>query len=59
MVEFVRLELKNSPPGSAELSGHQEIIECYMSQGYTYIGFVPVKFGPSGKMLIIDLVFKK
>lgn len=59
MVEFVRLEYKNYPPGSAELSGHQEVIERRISQGYTYTGFVPVKFGPSGKMLIIDLVFEK
>ena len=24
---------------------------------YKYLGFVPVKLGPSGKMLALDLVF--
>lgn len=59
MTEFVRLEYKNSPPGSAELFGHQEVIKDYEAKGYTYIGFIPVKFGPSGKTLIIDLIFNK
>jgi hypothetical protein len=59
MMEFVRLEYKNSPPGSAELLGHQEVINDYASNGYTYVGFIPVKLGPSGKILIIDLIFKK
>ena len=28
-------------------------------KGYTYVGFIPVLFGPSGKTLEIDLIFKK
>lgn len=59
MVEFIRLEYDNYPPGSAELHGHQEIIKDYVSKGYTYIGFIPVKLGPSGKILIMDLIFEK
>lgn len=59
MTEFVRLEYKNSPPRSAELQHHQEVINEYVSNGYRYIGFIPVKLGPSGKILIIDLIFDK
>jgi len=40
MIEFVRLEYKNSPPGSAELSGHQEVIRENAEKGYEYVGFI-------------------
>ena len=53
-MEFVRLEYDNYPPGCAELHGYQEVIKDYVSKGYTYIGFIPAKLGPSGKILIID-----
>ena len=59
MVEFVRLEYDNYPPGCAELHGYQEVIKDYASKGYTYMGFIPAKLGPSGKILIIDLIFEK
>ena len=58
-MEFIRLEYKNNKATNAELSGHQEKIREYVSKGYEYIGFIPVKFGPSGKTLAIDLIFKK
>ena len=58
-MEFIRLELKNSGPSSAELEGHQEIIEGHVKKGCKYLGFIPVKFGPSGKTLAIDLIFEK
>ena len=58
-MEFVRLICKNNPPGAAVLEGHQAIIKDYVEKGYQYLGFVPVKFGPSGKTLEIDLIFKK
>ena len=41
----------------AELTSHREVIEEYALKGYKYLGFVPVKLGPSGKMLALDLVF--
>lgn len=44
---------------NANLSGHREIIEKYVGDGYDYLGFVPVKLGPSGKMLSIELIFNK
>lgn len=59
MMEFVRLEYDNYPPGSAELHGYREVIKDYVSKGYTYLGFIPAKLGPSGKILIIDLIFSK
>ena len=39
---------------------HREVINEYVEKkGYEYIGFIPVLFGPSGKTLEVDLVFKK
>lgn len=57
--EFVRLNLKNNPAANAKLDGHQEIVLSYAKKGYAYSGFIPVDFGPSGKMLAVDLVFQK
>ena len=58
-MEFVRIEYENNKMTNAELRGHREIIEEYAKKGYRYVGFVPVKFGPSGKTLAIDLIFEK
>lgn len=58
-MEFIRLEYDNKGTGSAELNGHKEIIEEYAGKGFDYVGFIPVKFGPSGKTLAIDLMFDK
>ena len=37
----------------------EEVIKEYVAKGYKYVGFIPVKFGPSGKTLAIDLIFEK
>jgi len=58
-MEFVRLEYHNNKLTSAELKDHQEVIEEYVSKGYKYVGFIPVKFGPSGKTLAIELIFEE
>ena len=58
-MEFVRMEYKNNKVTTAELEGHRELISEYAEKGYTYVGFVPVSFGPSGKTLAIDLIFEK
>ena len=58
-MELVRLEYDNNKATSAELKGHQEVIKEYVEKGYKYIGFLPVKFGASGKTLAIDLIFDK
>lgn len=58
-MEFIRLEYENKKATTAELIGHQDIIREYVSKGYKYVGFIPVRFGPSGKTLAIDLIFEK
>lgn len=56
-MKFVRVEYDNNRVACAELTSHREVIGEYSSKGYKYLGFVPVKLGPSGKMLALDLVF--
>lgn len=58
-MEFVRLEYDNNKATNAGLNGHQEVIKEYVEKGYKYIGFIPVKFGASGKTLAIELLFEK
>ncbi len=58
-MEFVRVDYKNNPATTAELTAHRDIIKEYAEKGYSYLGFVPVLFGPSGKTLAIDLIFEK
>lgn len=58
-MEFVRVEFDNNPVANAELTKHREIIKDYAKKGFKFSGFVPVKIGPSGKILAIDLVFSK
>ncbi len=57
--KFERIELRNSPAFNAETEEHRQIIEKYAAEGYGYKGFLPVKIGPSGKILTVDLVFQK
>ncbi len=56
--EFVRLNYKNNPAKSAEIENHQSIIREYAEKGYRYGGYIPVKSGPSGKILAVDLIFE-
>lgn len=59
-MEFVRLKYANNKLISAEIKEHREVIDEYVAKkGYKYVGFIPVLFGPNGKMLEVDLVFKK
>ena len=53
------LGLSNKPTGNAETEAHKEIIGRYAKDGFRYQEFVPVKMGPSGKILAIDLIFQK
>lgn len=57
--EFVTMDMKNNPAWNAELEGWRPIIKEWAEKGYAYSGFVPVKSGPTGKLLVIDLVFQK
>lgn len=58
-IKYVRVNYNNSKTGSSETSEHQSIITNMLNENYSYLGFVPVKMGPSGKILSIDLIFKK
>ncbi|WP_165252789.1 hypothetical protein [Adlercreutzia sp. ZJ304] len=57
--EFVTMDMENNPAWNAELEGYKPVIKEWAAKGYSYCGFVPVKFGPTGKTLVIDLVFQK
>ena len=58
-MEFVRMKYANNKLINANLKEHRGIIEEYVLKKHMeYLGFVPVLFGPSGKTLEIDLIFK-
>lgn len=57
--EYVELVLENHKVTTSELKGHHEVIEEYVSKGFRYIGHIPTQFGPSGKVLKIELIFEK
>ncbi|MBR2803500.1 hypothetical protein IKE19_02935 [Candidatus Saccharibacteria bacterium] len=58
-MEFVRLKYANNKLINANLREHRAVIRDYEKRGLEYVGFVPITFGPSGKMLEIDLLFRK
>ena len=59
-MEFVRLKYANNKLINADIKEHRDVINEYVNKrGMEYIGFIPVLFGPSGKTLEIDLIFKK
>ena len=59
-MEFIRLKYANNKLISSEIKEHREVIEEYVNKkGYKYVGFIPVLFGPNGKMLEVDLMFDK
>lgn len=59
-MEFVRLKYANNKLINSDIKEHQDVINEYVEKkGYEYVGFIPTLFGPSGKTLEIDLIFKK
>lgn len=59
-MEFVRVKYANNKLINAEIKDHHEIINEYVEKkGMEYVGFIPVVFGPSGKILEIELLFRK
>ena len=59
-MEFVRLKYANNKLINADIKEHREIITDYVDKrGYDYLGFVPTLFGPNGKILEVDLIFRK
>lgn len=57
--EFVRLDYSNNPASAAQTEEHRKIIEEKANEGFRYAGYFPVKMGPSGKILTVDLIFQK
>lgn len=43
----------------ANFEGHREIIDKYATQGFTYVGYIPVVIAEYGKFKEIDLIFEK
>ena len=59
-MEFVRLKYANNKLINADIKEHRDVINEYVEKkGYEYVGFIPTLFGPSGKTLEVDLIFKK
>ena len=56
---FIRIDYNNNPAKNAQTEEHRKIIEDQAKEGYFYAGYFPVKMGPSGKMLVADLIFQK
>ena len=57
--KFVRLDYENNPSASARLESHRQVILEHAQEFYRSAGYLPAKIGPSGKFLIVDLVFQK
>ena len=43
----------------SESTEHRLIINKYASEGYRYVGYIPVVIGSDGRLMSIDLVFEK
>lgn len=56
--DFVAVKAENNPVKDAVFTDHRKVVEEYARKGYRYVGYVPVRFGPSGKTVEIDLVFE-
>lgn len=59
-MEFVRLKYANNKLINANIQEHREVITDYVEKkGFEYLGFIPTSFGPNGKVLEVDLIFRK
>ena len=59
-MEYVRLKYANNKLISTDIKEHREVIDEYVGKkGMEYVGFLPVLFGANGKVMEIDLIFKK
>ena len=56
---FEKVEAENNVLTNARFDGYKEIIDSYEDKDYDFCGIVPVRMGPSGKILEIELVFAK
>ncbi len=59
-MEYVRLKYANNKLISTDIKEYREVIDEYVGKkGMEYVGFLPVLFGANGKVMEIDLIFKK
>lgn len=62
-MEFVRLKYANNKligTSIKEIKEYKEIITDYVDKkGFDYVGFIPMVFGPNGRILEVDLLFRK
>ena len=63
-MEFVRVKYANNKLINADvkeqIKDYQELVEEYVEKkGFEFLGFVPIVFGPSGRVMEGDLVFRK
>lgn len=56
--KYVKLECENHKTTSSSVIEHKEIIDEHAKNGYRYVGYIPTKMGPSGKILSLDLIFE-
>ena len=57
--EYITVKLdKNNYALNADMESHREIIDQKASEGARYVGWFPVKQGPSGKTIEFDLIFE-
>ncbi len=57
--KFIRVTYNNVHAKNAETEEHKAIIEEQSERGFKYVGYFPVKMGPSGKILVVDLIFQR
>lgn len=56
--EYVTLKVKNNVVKDAVLLEHRQIINEYAEKGFKYVGYIPTRLGPSGKVIELDLIFE-
>ena len=56
--EYEHVVLKNNYVANAVITAHREIIDAYAQKDYRYAGYIPTKYGPSGKTVELDLIFE-
>ena len=63
-MEFVRVKYANNKLINADvkeqIKDYQELVTEYVEKkGFEFLGFVPIVFGPNGRPMEGDLVFRK
>ena len=55
--EYVNISIDNFFLGSVS-EEHRQIIDEYAAKGYRYVGYIPTKITPHGKIVEMDLIFE-